>query len=307
MLLMNLEGRTLRDPRSLTLTDIDRWIFHRLDAAAVAARAAMEQYRFNDASQAVYEFFWNDFCDWYIEAAKLPLAGGDDAEKDRIVTLLVTLLEESLRLIHPFLPLITEEIYQKLPAGNGSAHGGAASDGPRSIMIQPYPAHDPSRVDAPVEDKFASLQELVRAVRTVRSEFTIPPDRKIDVAVAAPGRETRENFEAHRDLVAHLIGSPSLSVKADRPSRGGSIPAAGKGFEAFLFIREAIDVPREIGRLTREKEKTAAERRKTETKLSNTAFVDKAPPEVVAREREKLAELGERITKLESYIRELGQ
>ena len=103
-LLMNLEGRTLLDAASVDRTDIDRWIGHRLNAAAAAARAALEGYRFNEAAQAVYEFFWNDFCDWYIEAAKLPLAAGDDAEKDRVVTLLVALLEESLRLAHPFLP-----------------------------------------------------------------------------------------------------------------------------------------------------------------------------------------------------------
>ena len=102
-LLMNLEGRTLADPATVKHTEIDRWIGHRLNAAAASARTALEGYRFNEAAQAVYEFIWSDFCDWYIEAAKLPL-NADEAEKDRIVTLLLACLEESLRLSHPFLP-----------------------------------------------------------------------------------------------------------------------------------------------------------------------------------------------------------
>ncbi len=117
-LLMNLEGRTLLAPGAVKLTDIDRWIRHRLNSAAAAVRAALEGYRFNEAAQAVYEFIWNDFCDWYIEAAKLSLSS-DGPEKDRIVTLLLGILEESLRLAHPFLPLITEEIYQTLPGACG--------------------------------------------------------------------------------------------------------------------------------------------------------------------------------------------
>jgi valyl-tRNA synthetase len=293
-LLMNLEGRTLLDAAAVRKTDIDRWIGHRLNAAASAARAALEGYRFNDAAQAVYEFFWNDFCDWYIEAAKLPLGTGDDAEKDRVVTLLVALLEESLRLLHPFLPLITEEIYSKLPACPGS------------IMVQPYPAVEPAREDPGIADAFASLQELVRTARTIRAEFTIPPDSRVDVTVVAdPGAGVRENFEAHRGLIAHLIGSRTLEFQSERPTRGGSIPAAAKGFEVFVFIREAIDAPKEIARLTREKEKAEAEIARTQGKLANSAFVERAPKEVVDREREKLAEIAVRIGRIVSYIQVL--
>jgi valyl-tRNA synthetase len=295
-LLLNLEGRTLLDPAAVERTDIDRWIFHQLDGAAAATREALEGYRFNDAAQAVYEFFWNDFCDWYIEAAKLPLASGDDAEKDRITTLLLAVLEESLRLLHPFLPLITEEIYRTLPGSAGS------------IMVQRYPAGDGSRKDPAVDAKFASLQDLVRAVRTIRAEFTIPPDRKIDVAVLAD-KEVQENFETHRRLVAHLTGSRELSIspsgRADG-ARGGSIAAAGKGFEVFVFIREAIDAPKELARLARDREKAESEKTRTEAKLAASAFVDRAPKEIVDREREKLAELSRRIQKIEGYVRALS-
>jgi valyl-tRNA synthetase len=302
-LLMNLEGRTLLDPASVKLGGIDQWIFHRLNRAAAASRAALEGYRFNEAAQAVYEFFWNDFCDWYIEAAKLPMSTGDDAEKDRVATLLVAVLEESLRLVHPFLPLITEEIWQKVPPLPGRAF--ATADGVRSIMIQPYPAAEPGREDAAAEAVFSGLQDLVRAVRTIRSEFTVPPDRKIDVTVAVQGELTK-TFEAHRDLVAHLAGTKSLVFQADRPDSLDSIPSAGKGFEVFVQVREAIDVPRELARLGKEREKTLAERQRMEAKLANVTFVERAPAEVVERERARLAELAVRVEKIDGYLARLG-
>jgi valyl-tRNA synthetase len=294
-LLMNLEGRTLLDQRNVTLTEIDRWIRHRLNVAAASAREALEGYRFNDAAQAVYQFVWSDFCDWYIEAAKLSLTAGD-AEKDRIVTLLLSLLEEALRLAHPFLPMITEEIYQKLPGRDG-----------RSIMVQPYPAADHGREAPEIETRFASLQEVVRVIRTIRSEFTIPPDRKIDVRILTEdGAGTRENFESHRALIAHLAGSRDLVFTSARPQEAGVIAAAGKGFEVFVLVREAIDAPREIARLGKDKEKTLSEMQRTEGKLANSAFLDRAPPEVVDREREKLADLARRVSKIEEYVRALG-
>jgi valyl-tRNA synthetase len=292
-LLMNLEGRTLLDPEKASLTEIDQWIRHRLNVAAAAVREALEGYRFNDAAQAVYQFFWSDFCDWYIEAAKLSLAAGDE-EKDRIVTHLLSLLEEALRLAHPFLPMITEEIYQKLPGRDG-----------RSIMIQPYPAADPGRNSPDIEARFASLQEVVRAVRTIRSEFTIPPDRKIDFTIVADDG-TRENFESHRTLISHLAGSKDPVFRQARPEESGVIGATGKGFEVFVVVKEAIDAPREIARLGKDKEKTTSEIQRTEAKLANAAFMDKAPREIIEREKEKLAELARRVGKIEEYVRALG-
>jgi valyl-tRNA synthetase len=292
-LLMNLEGRSLLAPGAVKLTDIDRWIRHRLNGAAAAVRAALEGYRFNEAAQAVYEFIWSDFCDWYIEAAKLSLSS-NGPEKDRIVTLLLGILEESLRLAHPFLPLITEEIYQTLPVHADS------------IMSQPYPAPDAGREDPVVEAKFASLQELVRAVRTIRSEFTIPPDRKIDVTVVPEiGAGTLENFESHRALITHLAGCAALAFEKARPIGAGTIGAAGKGFEVFVLIREAIDAPKEIARLMKDREKAEAEIRRTETKLANNTFVERAPKEVVDREKEKLEELARLIGKIDGYVRAL--
>jgi valyl-tRNA synthetase len=282
---------------------------HRLNLAAGVARAALEGYRFNEAAQAVYELIWSDFCDWYIEAAKLSLSA-DDAEKDRIVTLLLSFLEESLRLAHPFLPMITEEIYQTLPILGGSTPkpGTPESDArAASIMIQPYPVVDPKRDDPEAHARFGSVQELVRAVRTIRSEFTVPPDRRIDVTVVTePGAPTKAIFESSEGLIAHLAGTRTLKFQERRPDEQGALSAAGKGFEAFVFIREAVDLKKESARLSKEKEKAGAETRRIKEKLSHASFVERAPKEVVDREREKLEELARLIEKIDGYLRVLG-
>ncbi|MGO9309018.1 MAG: valine--tRNA ligase [Spirochaetia bacterium] len=290
-LLMNLEGRTLLDPSAVKRTEVDGWIGHRLNAAAATARAALEGYRFNEAAQAIYEFIWNDFCDWYIEAAKLSL-NADDAEKDRIVTLLLSLLEESLRLAHPFLPMITEEIYQTLPRHADS------------IMTQPYPAADPAREAPEAQARFGSLQELVRAVRTIRAEFTVPPDARIDVTVLTEPA-TRENLTANAPLVSHLAGVRRLDFSDTRPSATGVIAAAGKGFEVFVMLREAIDAPKEVARLAKDREKAESEIRRTREKLSNASFVQRAPKDVVDREKEKLDDLARLLDKIDGYVKAL--
>jgi valyl-tRNA synthetase len=291
-ILMNLAGRTL--VKEAKLDEVDRWINHRLNLASQSARAALIQYRFNDASQAVYEYFWNDFCDWYIEAAKLALDGEEQAEKDRKITICLAVLEESLRLLHPFLPYVTEEIYQKLP-----------NPGP-SIVSAPYPEFLQNRVDEDAQGRFALVQELVRAVRTLRSEFTIPSGAKIPVTVNTPEEEPAwQTFQEQQDLIALLIGSDNLQITHGTVRRAGSIPAVGSGFEAFVYIKEAIDLEKEIDKLRKELRNLEAALKRTTGKLANKAFLSKAPEEVVQKEKDKLEELQRRKVKIEGYIGEL--
>lgn len=174
-------------------------------------------------------------------------------------------------------------------------------------MIQPYPLVDPKREDAAAHARFVALQDLVRAVRTIRSEFTVPPDRRVDVTVVTePGASAKAVFEGSAALIGHLAGTRNLLFQEQRPTGEGALSAAGKGFEAFVFIREAIDTEKESARLTREKEKAAGDIHRIQDKLSNASFVERAPKEVVDREREKLTELDRVIEKIDGYLRMLG-
>jgi len=295
-LLMNLEGKTIIPFEDIELTDVDRWIFHCLNEAVKRVRDAVPQYRFNEAAQAVYEFFWNDFCDWYIESSKLSLYSDDQKEQDRAISLLVYVLEESLRLLHPFLSFITEEIYQKLPV-----HG-------ESIINAAYPSVVAERENREIASMFGSVQELIRSVRTVRSEFTIPPEKKIRVTVKTdPGFSAAGFFASQRAVIESLAGIGELSFTEVKSEGSGSIAIPGNGFEAFLFVRDVIDVPKQLEKLKKESvnlEKLIAQ---TKGKLSNEQFLSHAPEEIVAKEKGKLAEFSERKGKIATYIAELSR
>ncbi len=295
-ILMNLEGRNLVENPSLL--PADRWIYSRLNSAARSMEAAFLSYRYNDASQTAYEYFWNDFCDWYVEATKLSLKDDnapDEAEKDRAATVLLDVLAESLRLLHPLLPFVTEEIYGKLPN---------VPDGELLITAR-YPQFDEARDNQPEEKKFALLQELVRMVRTLRSECTVTADKKLKVRVRAEG-EQEQTLRQNESLVKLLAGIGELEIDTAQIARpAGSIGLAGSGFEVFIFIAEAVDIAALKQKFNKELERDIKFIQGLDAKLQNGQFIKNAPPELVAGERIKLEEARKRTGKLESYLRDL--
>lgn len=294
-ILMNLEGRELLSEP--VLLPVDRWIRARLDAAARTIGEALASYRFNDAAQTAYEYFWNDFCDWYVEATKLSLRSGDDAEKDRATTVLLSVLEESLRLLHPLLPFVTEEIYAKLPNARGL------------LATSTFPRPDDARKDPALEAGFASLQDLIRQVRTLRSECLITPEKRLHLEVRLePSFSSADFFRQNGALVELLAGVGPLDFV---PATGGSRPAGaiglvGAGFEAFVFIREAVDPAQLAGKFSKEIDRDTKYLASLEAKLSNEAFLANAPAELVAAERVKLEESRRRREKLSAYLRDLA-
>ncbi len=292
-ILMNLDDRNLLDINSVELTETDRWIYHKLNRTIKRVSNAFENYRFNDASQAVYEFFWNDYCDWYIEISKISLYSDSPDEKDRIVTILLDILNKSLRLLHPFLPFITEEIYQKLPNHEFS------------IVTAPYPKYKKEREASSTEEIFSYIQELVTLVRTIRSEFTITKRTSISIKTDK-NHPVQGYFEKYRDIISSLTNSEIVEISPNTAEEGKKIPAIGRGFKVFLHLGENFDVAKEIARLNKEREKAEKERARTEKKLSNEQFLEKAPKEVVNNEKNKLRLLTERIEKIEEYIRNLS-
>jgi len=293
-IMMNLEGRTLVPIEDIELKSADKWIFHRFNEAVRKTRAAIESYRFNDAAQAGYEFFWNEFCDWYVEASKISLYSDDENEKNRAVSLLIHVLGESLKLLHPFLSFITEEIYQNLPGADGF------------LMKKSFPEVSEAR-DFPEEASlFESLQEMIRGVRTLRSEFTIPPEKRVTVKVLTDsGFAGHEFFQDNRSLASELMKSPDLEILKDKPDTEGSVPVAGKVYEAYVYIRDVVDIPKEIAKLKKEADKQDKLIISTTKKLSNSGFLDRAPAEVIEKEKEKLAEFEDRSEKVKRYLKDL--
>ncbi|MDR1447300.1 MAG: valine--tRNA ligase [Treponema sp.] len=308
-ILMNLEGRSLVN--NPVLLPVDKWIRSRLNSAAKTMEEDFLAYRYNDAALAAYEYFWNDFCDWYVEASKLSTKEGDDNEKDRAVTVLLDVLAESLRLLHPLIPFVTEEIYGKLP---NVAEG-------QQLILAPYPSYSDERADPEAEENFRFLQELVTAVRTLRSECTLAPDKKIRGTVKAESRRTSA-LKENAALVRLLAGLGELEIiessaghthagKASLPETGGTaaqgaIALAGTGFEAFIFIAGAVDIAALRQKFSRELEKDRKFTASLEAKLANENFLKNAPPELVEAEKIKLAESCSRTGKLESYIRDMA-
>lgn len=299
-LFINMEGRKFLKPSEITLNELDKWIFHRLNETVKTVRSAVESYRFNDAAQGVYEFFWNDFCDWYIEGSKLFLSSEDEEGKDRAVTLLAGILEESLRLLHPFLSFITEEIYQKLPKTENLPLCG-------SVITAPYPEERKERENPETGEKFASLQELVRGVRTLRSEFTIPPSKRISLHVKTDeGFAAAGFFQEYTDLITLLLGGENITISTQVPDKEGAVQVAGNGFEAYVYVRDVIDVHGEVERLKKELGKLTAQLKKTEGKLGNEKFLKNAPEDIVEKEKSIQKELSSKIDKITAYIQNLG-
>ncbi|MDR2658883.1 MAG: valine--tRNA ligase [Spirochaetaceae bacterium] len=300
-ILMNLEGRSIvKNPK---LLPVDEWIYVRLRRAAGLMRGAFNGYRYNEAAVCAYEFFWNDFCDWYVEATKLSTKReGDEQEKDRAVTVLLNVLAELLRLLHPLLPFVTEEIWGKLPEE-------IRAD--RELLItQRYPSGDCGPVCADgekIESDFAFLRDLVRSIRTLRSECTIAPEKRLR-AVVRTGRA--DIIESNRDLICLLAGLSEISLEtasfvSEMPETGpeDSIALAGADFEAFLFIAEVVDMDLLKSKWSRELEKEMRFIGGLKVKLDNENFLRNAPAELAGAEKRKLTDAEARAEKIAGYLK----
>ncbi|MCL2139234.1 MAG: class I tRNA ligase family protein, partial [Treponema sp.] len=280
--------------------------YSRLNSSAKAMHEAFLSYRFNDAALTAYEYFWNDFCDWYVEASKLSIRTSEDssikttgkntnnaAEKDRAAAVLLDVLAESLRLLHPLLPFVTEEIYGKLPNTQGL------------LITAAYPQYSEKRSEPDVQRRFAFLQEFVRMIRTLRSECTIPPDKKLRVIAGVSG-EPQHVLQQNEELVKLLAGIGELEIQSANETAGkrpeGSIGLAGSCFEAFVFIAEAIDISSLKQKFNKEIERDRLYIKNLQVKLANEQFIKNAPPELVLAEKAKLNDTLARIGKVESYL-----
>ncbi len=273
----------------------DRWILSRLQGAIEETRAALAAYRFNDAASALYRFIWGDVCDWYLELSKPALYGSDEAAKQAVRATLTTVLDQTLRLLHPFMPFVTEEIWQALPIARPTA----------SICIAPYPQADASRRDADAEARVGELIAAVSAIRNIRSELGIAPTTPLNVHVAADGQGERVRaIEAFIKVLAK-VGNVEL-LAAERPSGEPSTVVNGLG-EVFVSLRGVVDPAAVRDRLEKDLAKADKELKGVDAKLSRADFVDKAPADIVEKERAKAGALRERRGTLEKHLAVLRQ
>ena len=290
-ILMNLEGcEYIEQP---DYRPLDVWIKHRLNEAAKAVAHAMAVYRFGDAARALYEFFWNDFCDWYVEASKIYTRSPDTNEKNRAVSVLLEILEASLRLLHPFLPFVTEELYSHLPNSRGI------------IMIQEYPVFEEAYKADAEANAMNALMDAVTKIRTLRSEFGISPEKKIKVSLKIVDDSVAGFIKAHEAVIVALVNAESVAWVSDKPEH--CVALAGTRTEIYIDTTVSIDIAALQQKLKKQLEQEQSFIEKGKKKLANADFVARAPQEVIAAEREKLAHAEELVQRLNGYLGHLSR
>jgi valyl-tRNA synthetase len=295
--LMNTDGHDCGVVQSLpvNLSDADRWIVSLLQRTEAEVERSLASYRFDNAAGAVYKFIWDEYCDWYVELAKVQLAdnNGVDAEARHRGTrrTLVRVLEAVLRLSHPFIPFITEELWQKISPLAGIS-------GP-SVMIAPYPISQPEKIDQDAEAEIARLKEVILACRNLRGEMRISPAERVPLIAVGDSRFLTSAFPYLKSL-ARL----SEATIADQLPAVDAPVALGGGCRLMLKIE--VDAAAERERVSKEVSRLENEVRKATSKLANSGFVSRAPAEVVTQERERLADFSEKLEKYRSQLQKLS-
>ncbi len=297
--LMNLDGYAAsgESDASRARTPADRWILARTQRAVNETVAALEAFRFNEAAGTVYQFLWHELCDWYIELAKEALYGDDAARKRAAQATIVHALETALRLLHPFMPFVTEELWHVLRAKV------KAEAWPDSILAARYPA--PGKVDGEAERGFGPVIGIVDAIRNIRGEMNVPFKVALDdVEIGSLGREAAATVREELGRIHRLANVKDAVVRADGSppaKRPASAAAVGAGFEVRVGLAGAIDLAAETARIAKEIAKLEQDLSGVERKLANPSFVAKAPADVVEKDRARADELREKRGKLEAH------
>jgi valyl-tRNA synthetase len=245
------------------------------------------KYDMDDAARSLYEFLWSEFADWYVELAKPRLR--NDAERPAVQGVLLNVLETSMRLLHPIMPFITEEIWQALP------HKG------ESIMTAPFPEADESLINDEAEAGMAMVMESIRLIRNLRAEVGVTPGKQVGIILVSESPETRDLFAANGAGIRFVARTGEFSVAAEAPigEKGQYVAGHGAGFDVYMPTAGLIDIDKEIEKITNELASIEKELARVTGKLSNEKFMSKAPAEIVEKERRIESELSEKKAKLE--------
>ncbi|WP_121611543.1 valine--tRNA ligase [Mesobacillus foraminis] len=271
----------------------DKWILTRLNETIETVTRLSDRYEFGEVGRVLYNFIWDDFCDWYIEMAKLPLYGEDEAAKRTTRSILAYVLDHTMRLLHPFMPFITEEIWQNLP------HAG------ESITVAQWPKVDESLTDEAAAAEMKLLVEIIRSVRNIRAEVNTPLSKKINMFLKAKDENILESVEKNRAYIERFCNPEQLEMGLAVEAPEKAMTAVVTGIEIILPLEGLINIEEEIARLEKEREKLNKEVERVQKKLSNEGFVKKAPEKVIEEERAKEKDYTEKRAAVEARIQEL--
>ncbi len=304
-ILMNMDGKTVTEPAEGSLAPVDRWILSKVNTVVREVTDNMEKFELGVAAAKIYDFIWNELCDWYIEMVKPRLYNTDDAEsQNAALYTLKKVLITSLKLLHPYMPFVTEEIYCTMKEETADA----GMD--ESIMISDWPVYDESLNYASDERSIEIIKEAVKGVRNVRSSMNVPPRKAADVTVVSDDSGVLDSFRTGEIYFKALVNAPSVAYQTDKngiPDDAVSVVTGSA--TVYIPLAELVDIGGEIERLEKERKRLEGELKRSNAMLSNEKFLSKAPESKIAEEKEKLAsyekmmsEVKERIASLKGQV-----
>lgn len=280
----DIEAKPLHELDSDSLDLSDRWILSRLNRTIGWVDASFDAYRFNETAKKIYDFTWSDFCDWYVEVIKSRLYGADEAQKVTAYSVASHVMRTVLKILHPFAPFITEELWCRLKR-----------EGETDLIISNWPEAEAEWIDDESEGNFCEIQEVITGVRAVRAEMNIPPAMRSDLFIRS---DDGQSLKSNRRLICDLAKVNALTIQSniERPSKSATVVVGRK--ELFIPLGDLIDVDTEKRRLAEKIESLDERLSSVAAKLNNHDFINRAPKEVVERERKKLVDMKENLSKL---------
>jgi len=294
--LMNLEDFAPGAAAAPPLTTVDAWIVSRLQQVAGETRTRLDAYEFDQAANSLYQFIWHEFCDWYLELIKPRLYDKENlAARRHCQEVLLRLLSAALRLLHPFMPFLTEEIWQKLPGVRGS------------IMVAPYPEADEALINPGAEAELGRVMGIIIAIRNLRAEMNVPPAVQVRAYIHSLDEQAIQGLAPHRQSISLLAKVAELHLNDASGPPPSSARAVVAHLDIYLPLAGVIDFTEEERRLSREIEKLGKDLAAAQRKLSNEDFLSKAPAQVVQKEKEKLQAWTEKLTKLKTHRKRIKE
>lgn len=289
--IMNAEGKKIKPLSEIKLTYADKWIISRLQSAIRDVTLSMNKFEMGIACQIMYDFMWSDFCDWYIELVKPALYSDDDARKDGALSTLTFVLENALKLLHPFIPFVTDEIYRNLPNTEGT------------IMTTEFPRYNSKLAYRKDAEAFGGIIDIIKAVRAVKTELDCPPSKKVSLYIAT---ESKRLISANEDSILKLAGAKGIEYVASAEAAGeNAVTKVLAVCTLYIPMGELVDIEKEKVRLSGELERVTAEIARADGKLNNQGFISKAPKKLVDEERAKLNKYIEMREKILAQLKSL--